>query len=60
MSRAEPLLELMQARRRRRVAGAALAEELGGSLPTLSRDIASLQAQGTLPKDWPRAEGFEG
>jgi predicted DNA-binding transcriptional regulator YafY len=48
MSRAERLLELMQALRRRRrpVAGAALAEELGVSLRTLYRDIASLQAQG--------------
>ncbi len=48
MSRAERLLELMQALRRRRapVAGAALAEELGVSLRTLYRDIGSLQAQG--------------
>ena len=48
MSRAERLLELMQALRRRRapVAGAALADELGVSLRTLYRDIASLQAQG--------------
>ena len=48
MSRAERLLELMQALRRRRapVTGAALAEELGVSLRTLYRDIASLQAQG--------------
>jgi predicted DNA-binding transcriptional regulator YafY len=48
MSRAERLLELMQALRRRRapVAGAALAEELGVSLRTLYRDIAALQAQG--------------
>ena len=48
MSRAERLLELMQTLRRRRapVAGAALAEELGVSLRTLYRDIASLQAQG--------------
>jgi predicted DNA-binding transcriptional regulator YafY len=48
MSRAERLLELMQALRRRRapVAGAALAEELGVSLRTLYRDIAALQTQG--------------
>ena len=48
MSRAERLLELMQALRRRRapVAGAALAEELGVSLRTLYRDIAALMAQG--------------
>ena len=48
MSRAERLLELMQALRRRRapVAGAALAEELGVSLRTLYRDVAALQAQG--------------
>ena len=48
MSRAERLLDLMQnlRRRRRPVAGSALAEELGVSLRTLYRDIASLQAQG--------------
>lgn len=48
MSRAERLLELMQVLRRHRrpVAGAALASELGISLRTLYRDIASLQAQG--------------
>ena len=48
MSRAERLLTLMQALRRRRapVAGAALAEELGVSLRTLYRDIGSLKAQG--------------
>ena len=48
MARAERLLELMQALRRRRapVAGGALAEELGVSLRTLYRDIAALQAQG--------------
>ncbi len=48
MSRAERLLDLMQNLRRRRApaAGAALAEELGVSLRTLYRDIASLQAQG--------------
>jgi predicted DNA-binding transcriptional regulator YafY len=48
MSRAERLLDLMQSLRRRRrpVAGSALADELGVSLRTLYRDIASLQAQG--------------
>lgn len=48
MSRAERLLQLMQALRRHRypVTGAALAAELGISLRTLYRDIAALQAQG--------------
>src|SRR5271166_5644528 len=48
MSRAERLLDLMQnlRRRRRPVAGSALAEELGVSLRTLYRDVAALQAQG--------------
>src|ERR1700752_131103 len=48
MSRAERLLELMQMLRRHRrpVSGAQLAQELGISLRTLYRDIASLQAQG--------------
>nr|WP_175107987.1 YafY family protein [Pararobbsia alpina] len=48
MSRAARLLELMQCLRRRRhpVNGATLAGELGISLRTLYRDIASLQAQG--------------
>jgi predicted DNA-binding transcriptional regulator YafY len=48
MSRAERLLDLMQnlRRRRRPVTGSALAEELGVSLRTLYRDIASLKAQG--------------
>ncbi len=48
MSRAERLLELMQVLRRHRhpVSGSALATELGISLRTLYRDIASLQAQG--------------
>ncbi len=48
MSRAERLLSLLQLLRRHRrpVSGAALAEELGISLRTLYRDIASLQAQG--------------
>jgi predicted DNA-binding transcriptional regulator YafY len=48
MSRAERLLELMQVLRRRRepASGSALAQELGVSLRTLYRDIASLQSQG--------------
>ena len=48
MSRAERLLQLMQCLRRHRcpVSGATLAVELGVSLRTLYRDIASLQAQG--------------
>jgi predicted DNA-binding transcriptional regulator YafY len=48
MARAERLLELLQnlRRRRRPVAGGALADELGVSLRTLYRDIAALQAQG--------------
>ncbi|MDC8760422.1 helix-turn-helix transcriptional regulator [Janthinobacterium fluminis] len=48
MSRAERLLQLMQALRRHRepVSGAALAAELRISVRTLYRDIASLQAQG--------------
>jgi len=48
VSRAARLLTLMEALRRRRrpVAGATLAEELGVSLRTLYRDIAALQAQG--------------
>ena len=48
MSRAERLLQLMQVLRRHRApaSGAALAGELGVSLRTLYRDIASLQAQG--------------
>ena len=48
MSRAQRLLDLIQVLRRHRrpVVGAALADELGVSLRTLYRDIASLQAQG--------------
>src|SRR5690349_5512918 len=48
MSRAERLLGLMQVLRRHRrpVSGAALARELGISIRTLYRDIATLQAQG--------------
>lgn len=48
MSRAERLLALMQCLRRRRhpVSAQVLADELGVSVRTLYRDIASLQAQG--------------
>ncbi len=48
MSRSERLLDLLQALRRYRrpVTGKALAAELGISIRTLYRDIASLQAQG--------------
>src|SRR5579862_9911158 len=48
MSRAQRLLDLIQVLRRHRrpVTGAALASEVGVSLRTLYRDIASLQAQG--------------
>ena len=48
MSRAARLLELLQVLRRHRspVTGPALAAELGVSLRTLYRDIATLQAQG--------------
>jgi predicted DNA-binding transcriptional regulator YafY len=48
MSRAQRLLDLIQALRRHRrpVTGATLAETLGVSLRTLYRDIAALQAQG--------------
>ena len=48
MSRSERLLSLLQVLRRHRqpVSGAALARELGVSLRTLYRDIATLQAQG--------------
>jgi predicted DNA-binding transcriptional regulator YafY len=48
MSRAERLLSLIQLLRRHRrpVSGAALSAELGISLRTLYRDIASLQSQG--------------
>jgi predicted DNA-binding transcriptional regulator YafY len=48
MSRAQRLLDLIQALRRHRrpVTGATLAEALGVSLRTLYRDIAALQAQG--------------
>jgi predicted DNA-binding transcriptional regulator YafY len=48
MSRAERLLALIQALRRHRrpVSGAILAEELGVSLRSIYRDIATLQGQG--------------
>jgi predicted DNA-binding transcriptional regulator YafY len=48
MSRAERLLSLIQALRRHRrpVTGAALAQELGVSLRSIYRDIATLQGQG--------------
>lgn len=48
MARSERLLSLLHALRRhkRPVSGARLAEELGISIRTLYRDIASLQAQG--------------
>ena len=48
MSRAERLLDLIQILRRYRqpVSGQTLADELGISIRTLYRDIASLQAQG--------------
>ncbi|WP_452026828.1 helix-turn-helix transcriptional regulator [Azospirillum palustre] len=50
MSRAERLLDLMQVLRRHRqpVSGKSLAGELGVSLRTLYRDIATLQAQGAM------------
>lgn len=48
MSRARRLLELLQILRRHRhpVAGASLADELGVSLRTVYRDVATLQGQG--------------
>lgn len=48
MSRSERLLSLLQVLRchRRPVSGQALADEIGVSIRTLYRDIASLQAQG--------------
>src|SRR6187551_2040185 len=48
MSRAERLLDLLQALRRYRqpVSGQRLADELGVSLRTVYRDIATLQKQG--------------
>ena len=48
MSRTERLFDLLQALRRHRrpVSGQALADEVGISIRTLYRDIATLQAQG--------------
>ncbi|MBX5196898.1 YafY family transcriptional regulator [Rhizobium sp. NZLR10] len=48
MSRSERLLDLLQVLRRHRrpVSGVVLADEIGVSIRTLYRDIASLQAQG--------------
>ena len=48
MSRAERLLDLIQVLRRYRqpVSGQRLADELGVSIRTLYRDIATLQGQG--------------
>ncbi|AHG50001.1 DNA-binding protein (plasmid) [Rhizobium leguminosarum bv. trifolii CB782] len=48
MSRSERLLDLLQVLRRHRrpVSGGVLADEIGVSIRTLYRDIASLQAQG--------------
>ncbi|WP_292185122.1 HTH domain-containing protein, partial [Mesorhizobium sp.] len=48
MSRSERLLDLIQSLRRHRrpVSGQALADELGISIRTLYRDIATLQGQG--------------
>ncbi|TPG88790.1 YafY family transcriptional regulator [Pseudomonas caspiana] len=48
MSRSERLLNLLQVLRRHRlpVSGQILASEMGGSIRTLYRDIASLKAQG--------------
>lgn len=50
MSRTQRLLDLMQILRRHRypVAGHSLAEELGISMRTLYRDIATLQQQGRI------------
>jgi predicted DNA-binding transcriptional regulator YafY len=66
LSRSERLLALLQALRRRRrpVSGRVLADELGVSLRTLYRDIASLQGQGAEieKRGWAiscgRASGF--
>lgn len=52
MTRAERLLKILQALRRRRrpISGATLAEELGISIRTLYRDIDSLRASGATIK----------
>lgn len=59
MSRTERLLDLLQVLRRHRfpVSGAFLAEELGVSLRTLYRDIATLQTQGA-PIEGERGVGY--
>ncbi len=59
MSRAARLIDLVQCLRRHRrpVAGAVLAAELGVSLRTLYRDIATLQAQGA-PIDGEAGVGY--
>ncbi|WP_040064289.1 YafY family protein [Pseudomonas batumici] len=56
MSRSERLLHLLQVLRRYRrpVSGQVLANELGISIRTLYRDIASLQAQGAMIEGEPR------
>lgn len=48
MARSHRLFELMQAlrRHRRTVSGASLAQELGVSLRTIRRDVATLQGMG--------------
>jgi predicted DNA-binding transcriptional regulator YafY len=55
MSRSERLLDLLQALRRHRrpVSGKVLADEIGVSIRTLYRDIASLQAQGATVEGEP-------
>lgn len=59
MTRAARLLDLVQILRRHRrpVTGAALADELGVSLRTLYRDVATLQAQGA-PIDGEAGVGY--
>ncbi len=59
MSRSERLLDLMQVLRRHRrpVSGQSLAEELGISIRTLYRDIATLQHQG-VPIDGEAGLGY--
>ena len=55
MSRSERLFDLLQALRRhgRPVSGKVLADEIGVSIRTLYRDIASIQAQGANIEDEP-------